>query len=125
MATKIKIKMNGESAEKFLNGSNENNIRSMSSINPSGRAMLDENPSSRQAEGTHEDENSDITRKVKPTRSVPTSPEANVDQGYNLVAPVNRDLPADSPEVARRKLNQVRDLRTNLGRTIPSTSVVE
>lgn len=86
-------------------------------------SLMKENPQSRQAEDSNKGASSEISRKTKPTTQVPTSPEARAEQGYDVVTEVNRDLPADSPEQARKKNNASRDARTNLGRTIPSTVV--
>lgn len=86
-----------------------------------GRPMMKENPESRQAEGENARENSDIAKKATDTKAavVPTE-GADPVQGYDVVKRVNRELPADYPERARRYNNQVRDERTNLGRGKPS-----
>ena len=56
-----------------------------------------------------------LPKKVKPTTVVPAT-EATPVQGYETVDTVDRSLPLDSPERARRANNQARDMRTNLGR---------
>lgn len=84
--------------------------------------QMKENPESRQAEGKNKNENSQITKAVKPTLVVPT-PEAAPVKGYDTVKAVQRDRDADVPEAARQLNNRTRDMRTNLGRG--KISVVE
>ena len=87
--------------------------------------LMKENPASRQKEGANKTETTDITKPVKKSLNVPTTPEAVSLQGFDTVAPVNRALPADAPEEARKKNNASRDARTNLGRTGWATPTVE
>ena len=87
--------------------------------------IMKENPESRQKENSNKGPDSDIAKKPTPTAGVPTSPEAHVESGFDIVKTVSRTLPADCPEKARQKNNAARDARTNLGRTIPSEPTVE
>jgi hypothetical protein len=88
------------------------------------KELMKENPESRQREGANKDENSDITKAVKKTLSVPTA-EASPVQGFDVVKPVKRERKADSPESARQLNNRTRDMRTNLGRGKPAIVEVE
>lgn len=89
------------------------------------KKLMDENPITRQAEGKDKSEKSQITAPVKKSLGVPTTPTAKSDSGFDTVKQINRALPADYPEQARRKNSAARDARTNLGRGIPSTPVVD
>jgi hypothetical protein len=128
MAIKVKIKARGEEAQSLIGMKNQfrnpDKLNRLNGDESSGKEMMDENPESRQAEDTAASENSDITKKVKPTTTVPTAEAAPVN-GYDCVKPVDRALPQDMPERARRVNNQVRDMRTNLGRGKPGTIVQE
>lgn len=88
------------------------------------KELMGENPKSRQAEGKDKGEKSQITKTVKETKTVPT-PEAAAVKGFDTVKQFDRSLKADAPEEARKKNNQSRDSRTNLGRTIASVPVLE
>lgn len=131
MAIKTKIKATGSDAIDLLGMKRgfrghvaQKNLALMNGDGSRGGEMMDENPDSRQAEGSTKSENSDITKKVKKTTMVPTA-EATPVQGFETVEPVQRDLPADYPERARRANNQTRDMRTNLGRGKDATVIVE
>lgn len=89
------------------------------------RKQMDENPQSRQAEGMDKDERSQITKPVKKTLTVPTSPEARNVEGFDCVQPVNRARMEDSPESARQRNNRTRDMRSNLGHGLPSNIVID
>ena len=108
MALKTKIKATGKDAKELLGLKAER-------AGTRGAELMKENPASRQAEGKNKSEVSDITKVVAKTTVVPT-PEADPVQGFDVVKEVNRTLPADSPEAARRRSNKSRDLRTNLGK---------
>ena len=130
---KVKVKAKGSDAIDLLSMKNEfkgphkptRDVAALNGDGSRGGEMMSENPTSRQAEGKDADENSDITKTVKKTTVVPTSPEATAVQGYDTVKPVNRDLPADYPERARRASNQARDMRSNLGRGLPANIVID
>lgn len=111
MAKKLKIKMSmtGGDVDNFLTG--------QQATQEIDGPLLDENPESRQAEGSHASESSDITKKVRPTTQFPFAPSDSTHQGFEDVTPVQRALPNDYPEIQRRRNNKARDLRTNLGRT--------
>jgi hypothetical protein len=122
MSLKLKIKAKGAAAVDLLGKNNirdphvaQKDLASLNGDGSRGGEMMDENPDSRQAEGKSKSENSGITKVVRKTLSVPT-PEATPVQGFETVDAVDRDLPADYPERARRANNQARDMRTNLGR---------
>jgi len=132
MATKVKIKATGKDAINLMDMKGEfrhgpykptTDVAALNGDGSTGGKMMDENPESRQAEDMHKSEDSDITSKVEKTTTVPTSPEARPVQGYDTVKPVNRAMPADFPERARRANNQARDMRTNLGRGVPVTPI--
>lgn len=125
----IKVKAKGKDAIDLLGLKNDfrgaqKDLDALNGDKSRGGKMMDENPESRQAEGKHASESSDITKKVARTTSVPT-PEASPVQGFDTVKPVDRELPADYPERARRANNQTRDMRTNLGRGKPAIVEVE
>lgn len=120
---KVKIKAAGKEAIDLL-GMKKNfrdphsaakDLAAMNGDGSRGGEMMDENPDSRQAEGKSASEVSDTTKAVKKTTVVPAT-EATPVQGFETVDPVNRELPADYPERARRANNQARDMRSNLGR---------
>ena len=90
-----------------------------------GKKGMQPNPESRQAEGSNKSEVSEITKKVTPTLTIPGSPESEPVQGYDTVKKVAREFRADGPEAARKKNNIARDLRSNLGRGVPSTPVLD
>ena len=118
---KIKIKGSADDAAKVLGKGMRNPHQAQSDLDllngdgSRGAEMMDENPDSRQAEGSSKSEVSQITKKVKKTLVVPAT-EATPVQGYETVDTVDRSLPVDSPERARRANNQARDMRCNLGR---------
>lgn len=89
-----------------------------------GKEPMKDNPESRQGDGKNASENSDITKKVKPTTTRPGTPEGATEQGFDVVKKVAREFPADSPEAARKKNNMARDARTNLGRATWSEPVL-
>lgn len=89
------------------------------------RKLMGENPESRQKEDSNKGPASDIASAVKQTTTVPTSPEARVVEGFDTVQPVNRTRPVGSVEAARQRNNRTRDMRTNLGRGLPSTPTIE
>jgi hypothetical protein len=90
-----------------------------------GDDPMPENPASRQAEGSDKSENSQITKKVKPTTTIPGSPETDPVQGYDTVKKVERKFDEDGPEAARKSNNMSRDARTNLGRGTWSVPVLD
>lgn len=112
----IKIKLKGQDARNLLT---ENEP---AAVVRGGKELMGENPQSRQAEGKNKNENSDITKKVKKTLTLP-EPEARIIQGYDIVKPVNRERKDDSPDQARMLNARTRDMRTCLGRG--KTSIVE
>lgn len=112
---KVKIKATNSDAKQLLMG--EEPAKKVGGVE-----QLKENPKSRQAENTNKSENSDITKVVAKTLSLP-EPEANVVQGYDTPRTINRERKADSPEAARQRWNRARDMRTNLG--VGKTSIVE
>lgn len=131
MAIKTKIKATGSDAidllgmkQSFRAHTPQKDLALMNGDGSRGGEMMDENPDSRQAEGSTKSESSDITKKVKKTTIVPT-PEATPVQGFETVEPVNREMPADYPEKARRANNQTRDMRTNLGRGKDATIIAK
>jgi len=91
----------------------------------SGKEPMPENPRSRQAEGGNNSEKSQITREVTPTVTRPGTPEGDTEQGFDVVKRVAREFPPDGPEAARKKNNQARDLRCNLGRGVWSTPILD
>jgi hypothetical protein len=118
----IKIKAKGKDAlnlmelkSQFKAHDPQRDLDTLNGDGGKGQIMMKENPQSRQAEDTNKGETSDITKPVVKSLVVPTA-EAVPVQGYDVVQEVNRTMPADSPERARRHNNQVRDMRTNLGR---------
>jgi len=88
------------------------------------RKQMQENPESRQKEGSNKSEVSEITKAVKKTTEVPT-PEARTVQGFDCVQPVDRERKEDSPEAARQRNNRTRDMRTALGRGKPGIVEIE
>src|SRR5215831_7301873 len=106
---KLKVKGSAEDINKILNGDSASGPAEIKGKEPMGP-----NPQSRQAEGKNESENSDITKKVKPTTTRPGTPEGKIEQGYDVVQKVEREFAPDSPEAARKKNNMARDARTNL-----------
>jgi hypothetical protein len=129
----LKIKAKGQAAIDLLGmkkdfrdaHKSQKDIALLNGDGSRGDKYMDENPSSRQAENTHASEESDITKKVKQTTAVNTSPEAQPFEGFEVVRPVDRELPVGMPERARRFSNQSRDMRTALGRGKSSTVVTE
>lgn len=117
---KLKIKGSAGDINKVLNGDNAAGPAGIK-----GREPMKDNPQSRQAEGKNDSEKSDITKKVDPTTTRPGSPEGATEQGYDVVKKVAREFPADGPEAVRKKNNMARDARTNLGRGVWSTPVLE
>lgn len=116
---KVKVKGSADEINKIL--------KSDDAAGPAdikGKEPMGDNPQSRQAEGSNDSENSDITKKVKPTTTRPGTPEGATEQGYDIVKKVAREFPADGPEAARKKNNMARDCRTNLGRSTWSTPVL-
>jgi hypothetical protein len=109
----------------------EKNMKGKSSSSGPAKIVGDEpmkdNPASRQAEGSNKSENSEITKEVKPTTTLPGSPESadDVENGYLITSRVERKFSPDGPEAARKKLNMNRDLRSNLGRSTWSTPVLD
>jgi hypothetical protein len=87
------------------------------------RKQMKANPESRQAEGKNATANSQITKPLTPTTTLPAAPEARVTACFDTVTPVNRTRPAECPESARQRNNRSRDMRTNLG--TGKTSIVE
>src|SRR5215469_3775359 len=128
MAIKVKIKARGEEAQSLIGMKNAfrnpDKLNRLNGDESSGKPMMKENPESRQAEDTNKGAKSDITKKGADTGTVQT-PEASPTNGYECVKPVNRELPQSMPERARRVNNQVRDMRTNLGRGKPGIVVQE
>jgi hypothetical protein len=128
----IKVKAKGQDAIDLLGMKNDfkgphsatKDVAALNGDGSRGAVLMKENPASRQAEGKNSDETSDITKPVKETTKVPT-PEAEPFEGYDIVRPVNRELPAGMPERARRASNQARDMRVALGRGKPATIVQE
>jgi hypothetical protein len=107
----------------------EKNMKGKSSASGPAKIVGDEpmadNPASRQAEGSNKSENSEITKEVKPTTTLPGSPESDPVKGYDTVKKVAREFPADGPEMARKANNMARDSRTNLGRGTWSEPVLD
>ena len=119
----LKIKARGSDARKLLDLHEDKPAQE--GLVP-GREVMGENPESRQAEGSNKNENSDITKKVKPTLKVMANgPEVRDVKGFSCVTPVDRALPSDSPEEARKRNNASRDARCQLGRLIPSNPIVK
>lgn len=110
----LKIKAKGKDAQDLLDKVKGDNAAGPAGIK--GKEPMADNPQSRQAEGSDKSENSDITKKVKPTTTRPGTPEGATEQGYDIVKKVAREFPPDGPEAARKKNAMARDARTNLGR---------
>lgn len=120
----IKVKAKGEDAKKLLNMADKKAASGKAKF--AGEDMpMQENPASRQAEGSDKSENSEITKAVKATTTLPGSPESDPVQGFDTVKKVARVFPADGPEAARKANNISRDCRTNLGRGTWSTPVLD
>ena len=132
MAIKAKIKATGQEAisllgmkQQFRGHAPQKDVDLMNGDNSTGEKYMDENPASRQKEATHKSENSDITKTVKQTTKINTTPDTTPMEGFDVVRQVNREVPTGMPERARRYNNQVRDARTNLGRGKPGIVTVE
>ena len=128
----LKIKAKGKDAvdllgmkQQFRGHAPQKDVDLMNGDNSTGEKYMDENPASRQKEATHKSENSDITKTVKQTTKVNTTPDTTPMEGFDVVRQVNREVPIGMPERARRYNNQVRDSRTNLGRGKPSVVVTD
>lgn len=117
---KLKIKGSPDDLKTILSG---NDAAGPAKI--SGKSPMPENPESRQKESSDKSENSDITKKVKPTTTRPGTPEGATEQGFDVVKKVAREFPPDGPEAARKKNNMARDCRTNLGRSTWSTPILD
>jgi len=102
---KVKIKARGNEAKELL-GMTTND-------KPAGKPLMQENPASRQAEGASAGPSHGMDYMDK---GLPVVTAENVEMGYDIVKPVKSEVPAQYPEVARRKNNMARDMRTNLGR---------
>lgn len=101
----LKIKAKGEDARELMD--------MKASFKAGGKPMMKENPASRNAEGDNGGpEHAKDYMDSQPSNVM----EENVQQGYTIVKPVNSVMPEHYPESARRKNNQARDQRTNLGR---------
>ena len=129
---KLKIKATGSDVSDLMGMKNEfrghapqKDVDLMNGDNSMGEKYMDPNPASRQKEATHKSEDSDITKTVKQTTKVNTTPDTTPMEGFDVVRQVNREVPIGMPERARRYNNQVRDARTNLGRGKPSVVVTD